>query len=463
MLKIITCCIISLFIIFQNTLFAQSGENNTLTVDSLKSDLQFLRKTFESKHPTLYLYTPKNELDKVFDSLSSTLVYPLTELEFYKRVSFLCSVIKDGHTNILPGSEISNIHLTQSKFIPYHVIVSGNKILVDQVLTNENAIKSGTEILSINNISSAQIIRELEMRLPRDGYNQTYPFWILSNFFKDYYSFSFGHPEEYTIEYKQKDVPGKITVDGILNERISYYSKINYPQNENKLKPGTGITLHFSEDNIYAILKIRDFHKNILKKEYKQNFKKTIRDYFVMIQSKNVPNLILDLRDNQGGELAYGKLLLSYLIDRPFILVDSYYKVKPSSGQYELKKTGGPFTGKQKPMKNCFKGNITVLINGGSFSNSGIVSSCLKRYTKATFVGEETGGNNKVLAGYLKEYTLPFSKIQVQIPARQFLLDGNLTLTGHGTIPDLPMPQDPFSDTPDPVLKYVTDKITNGK
>lgn len=446
-----------------NLTFAQSTQNKTLTETELKNDLLFLRRNLESKHPNLYLYSSKKELDQVFDSLYNTINRPLTDLEFYNRISILCSVIKDGHTIILPSALTSDYHLANSKFIPYKLIVNDNKLFVDQVLTNENTIGRGSEILTINNISAFEIINELERRLPRDGNNETYPEWILSNFFRGYYNYSYGHPNEYSIEFLQKDVPGKIAVNALSDDSISYYRKTNYPQVSNKIIPGTGITLQFSDENTYAVLKIRDFHKNVLKKDYKQNFKKVIREYFEQIHSKNVPNLILDIRDNQGGELAYGKLLLSYLIDKPFTLVESYYKVKSSGGQYQLKKMGGQSTGIQKPVKKGYKGNVTVLINGGSFSNSGIVASCLKRFTKATFVGEETGGNNKVLAGYIKEYTLPFSKIQVQIPTRQFLLDGNLSLTGHGTFPDLPVQQDPFSDFPDPVLKYVTDKITNGR
>ncbi|MBK9411997.1 MAG: hypothetical protein IPN61_01000 [Bacteroidetes bacterium] len=104
-----------------------------------------------------------------------------------------------------------------------------------------------------------------------------------------------------------------------------------------------------------------------------------------------------------------------------------------------------------------------MLINGGSFSNSGIVASCLKRNTKTTFVGEETGGNDKVLAGNIKEIILPFSQIEVQIPTKQFMLDNDLPLTGRGTIPDLPFQQNSSIDTSDATLNYVIKKIIKGK
>ncbi|MBL0033298.1 MAG: hypothetical protein IPP27_14400 [Bacteroidetes bacterium] len=37
-------------------------------------------------------------MDKLFDSLSNSIIKPMTDLEFYKHISVLSSTIKDGHT-----------------------------------------------------------------------------------------------------------------------------------------------------------------------------------------------------------------------------------------------------------------------------------------------------------------------------------------------------------------------------
>ena len=117
--------------------------------------------------------------------------------------------------------------------------------------------------------------------------------------------------------------------------------------------------------------------------------------------------------------------------------------------------------GFHKPKNNVFNGKLFVLINGGSFSNSGIVASCLKRYKRATFIGEETGGNNKVLAGYIHEYALPNTGIQIQIPTKQFLLDEHLPLSGQGTLPDYGVQPDlpNILNNHDKVLHFAIDLI----
>lgn len=76
-----------------------------------------------------------------------------------------------------------------------------------------------------------------------------------------------------------------------------------------------------------------------------------------------------------------------------------------------------------------------MLINGGSFSNSGIVASCLQINNRAVFIGEETGGNPNVIASFIKDIDLPNTKIQVQIPTKQFLITDKTKNTGQGVLP----------------------------
>lgn len=75
------------------------------------------------------------------------------------------------------------------------------------------------------------------------------------------------------------------------------------------------------------------------------------------------------------------------------------------------------------------------MLNGGSFSNSAIVSSCLRENTNAIFVGTETGGNPNVLAGYAKEFELPNTRIKVEIPTKQFIMTSLMKNDGSGLIP----------------------------
>jgi C-terminal processing protease CtpA/Prc len=74
------------------------------------------------------------------------------------------------------------------------------------------------------------------------------------------------------------------------------------------------------------------------------------------------------------------------------------------------------------------------LINGGSFSNTGIVSSYLELQKRGIFIGEETGGNKTVLNGNAADIILPNTKIACQIATEKFVIRTS-TNDGHGVIP----------------------------
>jgi hypothetical protein len=445
-------------------LWSQNGEP-IFSADQLKADLQYVQNKLTALHPNLYLYSSKAKLDLVFDSLAQALEKPLSSLDFYNHLAVISSMIKDGHTLILPSQASTDFHHQNSLFFPYTLIGFPDQLLVSMVCTQDNALPEGAEIISINEVSAASIIEQMLRRQVRDGNNLSYPSWILNNYFREYYSYVFGHPKSFVLKYRQENIVKIITINGLPKDSINYYRQLKYPNRLNKKLPGEGIKYVKAADNSYAVLTIKDFHQEVLQKVYQQHFKREIDQIFSDLQVQGTGNLILDLRDNQGGELLYGLQLLSYLMDKPFTVVDSYFQVDPTKSDHQLKKTNGQALGLQQPQNLAFKGKLYVLINGGSFSNSGIVAACLKRNNRAVFIGDETGGNNQVLAGYVKDLTLPNTGIQIQIPTKQFLLDAALPLVGRGTLPNHSIRPNMASiiKNQDPILDFAIDLIRNEK
>ena len=339
-------------------------------------------------------------------------------LAFYKHIAILASIIKDGHTIILPGEATLAYHNSNSRFLPYKIAIINRKLYVEKVFTADLSIKEDDEILAINNSSSEDILEQLLSRQVREGNNLTYPNWILNNYFKAYYSFNYGHPESFDITSLQDGAKHKNHIAGLTNDSINYYRKLKYPDNALEKRPGEGIVLRLVKDSGYAILTIKDFHNDVLRKAYHQNFKPVIENYFRQIEAGKIGAIILDIRDNQGGDVENGAYLLQHLLSTPFSLIDAYYKVDGKEDSFQLKESRGPATGLKQPVLTVFSGKLVVLTNGGSFSNSGIVAACLRKNSHALFVGEETGGNSMVLAGDAESLQLPNTRIVVEIPTK---------------------------------------------
>jgi C-terminal processing protease CtpA/Prc len=133
---------------------------------------------------------------------------------------------------------------------------------------------------------------------------------------------------------------------------------------------------------------------------------------------KHTKNLILDLRNNEGGDET-GEKLLTYLLMKPYQHFESaevkfagYAPVahylengkdlffadsmlyQTSTGMYKLSNKYTPLLDEQQPDINHYTGKLYVLINGASGSMASVVASFLKGNKRAIFIGEESGGGH---------------------------------------------------------------------
>jgi C-terminal processing protease CtpA/Prc len=185
---------------------------------------------------------------------------------------------------------------------------------------------------------------------------------------------------------------------------------------------------------------------------------------FNELKVKKIPHLVLDLRNNEGGDDT-GETLITYLLQRPhrhfdhvefryvglpavsnyiedgkdFFQPDSIF-YKDASSNYEIKKqyykTEAPLLLEQQPKENHFDGQLTVLANGASGSMASIVCDFIKQNRQAVFIGEETGG---AMEGPTSRsganLTLPNTHITIGVPLIKQVNAVNYT-KGRGVIPD---------------------------
>ena len=88
-------------------------------------------------------------------------------------------------------------------------------------------------------------------------------------------------------------------------------------------------------------------------------------------------------------------------------------------------------------MKEIYRGKIFVLMNGYSVSAAGEFIGHLKNVNRATFIGEEAGGNPVTFTGGQSlAIDLPHTRITGTIPLQLVEMNVRLKNTGHGVKPD---------------------------
>lgn len=103
----------------------------------------------------------------------------------------------------------------------------------------------------------------------------------------------------------------------------------------------------------------------------------------------HVDALIVDLRDNHGGQPTMLQLILSYFFDKPTHLNDIYIRPDDDTHQY--------WTLPYVPGPRLIDTPLYVLTSHRSFSGAEAFAYDLKRLKRATLVGERTGGGSHPL------------------------------------------------------------------
>ncbi|MEZ5106839.1 MAG: S41 family peptidase [Draconibacterium sp.] len=391
--------------------------------DLLKKDFTFFRDTLQKEHAGLYRYKGKMELDKLFDSCFVTLNHPMSQLEYAKTIMFLISSIEDGHTGTNIPKLIMNYYGENEKMFPIYVFYIDKKAYV--LCSRIEELPAGTEILSIDDIPTHEIKKELFQYLPSDGKIETKKDHILNDgAFPFLYRWIFGNKDLFTVRYKTKQ--GEIKTTKINAELLKDFDCGNGQEVSNT----KNLQLDFLQKNI-ALLTIKTFDDNRLGRE--QNFRDFLETSFNEINSQKVKNLIIDLRGNGGGADEYGALLYSYLANKPFKYFSS---IESTTSKILLEEN--PLLGIQQPQKNSYNGKVLFLINGLCFSTTVDFCSIAKSNNRGKFVGEETGGGYYGnTSGQITTVELPNSKILIKIPRFMYVNDvKNIKFADRGVIPD---------------------------
>lgn len=158
----------------------------------------------------------------------------------------------------------------------------------------------------------------------------------------------------------------------------------------------------------------------------------------------HVDALIIDLRDNGGGDPAMVQYISSYLFDKPTHLNDLYNRKEDSTSQFwTLPFVPGP-TLAGKP--------LFVLTSPHTFSGAEEFSYNLKMLKRATIIGETTGGGAHPVSGHrIDEHFMigvPFAKAVNPISKTNW--------EGTGVEPDVKVPA---ADALDSAKKLAADAI----
>jgi hypothetical protein len=490
-----------LFILTTLLLLAQlaypQAQPPTLTLAQQRDDFTIFRGSLEEGHGGLYYFIDKASFAQQCDSVGKTLREGATVDAYYLKLRYLITLLRHGHSGIdLPGEGEPNYWLNKLKkdrrYLPLQLIVIDHRLYVLGDCSGEQTVLKGAEILSINSKPTGQLLDSMARYVPADGINQTFKTYNLYKYYSLHFLYNLLYPGETDFTLRFADQPKPVLVKAQLPSEM-----------EKNYKTGTGKSLsQFVSPIQYkavvapqtAYLKVSSFYKGYIE-GFGVKFEAFMDSAFHDINSRKTQNLIIDLRDNEGGGDGYSEKLFAHITPNPIVPGQMVVPSKTFPYQQYAINLSDDIKGymadpaeflrddktlfiKQKyldlmgqtipPAKDRFTGQIVVLINEGVFSaGAGFVEKLYKyRQTtsqKITFVGEELGSDiyaNILCAGQSYTIKLPNSTLLVNMP---FLCWGDFSknypaklLPDYRVLPTI----NGLLQGRDEVLEYALDKIS---
>lgn len=437
-----------------------STATGKIPVKKMRADLAILWAAVKEMHPAYGIFTPTDTLQVMYLKTMESIDQPLTETDFITHIYPLVSAIRCGHTQIRhsegykPGQ--------QQPALPFEVLVRHHRAWVTTHQTSKLA--TGDEVMSVNSIPVATIINHGYNLYSGDGYNET---------FKELFLSEYDGFEDVCHKYYHWKAPYQLAIRTAQGE----VKNITVGDPEKGAAPATAVADNYAgwtlaKNTDYLPLR---FLKNgptawFVTKPYAYTDTVIFKEAFKQIHQQGIKNLILDMRHNTGGDIRVARMLLSYLADTNFTIVQDIRARIPNPAKSSFAKyfdtsrtasyNSGFAPGEKEPglwyhtivkpvfgqlygqipvaKTNRFRGNLYVLIDGATFSSGALFTAALKaQHANAKFIGRETaGGEEGCSGGTLQHLTLPNTGVIVEFPWMRFVSAAKKYTRGHGIMPD---------------------------
>jgi hypothetical protein len=385
------------YIVFGN-LNVRAQSPTFIFVEKATNDIEQMITTFEKVHYNPYFNTTPQEFNlRKKKLLNSWAKDSISFKQFMVTGMKLSALMSGGH---------SYMYWQNPKIIPeikahFYIPFTGKLIDNNQafIVTKSNIpnIQPGTQIKSINGINIIELFTECMSYI---GGIDAFKISQTEKTFPLYLFFNKKLNAPYSIEsYNSSEIVSTKGLD--INELTNFV-------NSAQVQVDYSFKILGDEIGLISYNNCNNYKK----------FKKFLKESFKIIEQENIDKLIIDIRENGGGNSGLNQLLLSYITKKPYQQFSGrYWKVSEESKKaYSKNKVYSRMFGKKfmnqymktpnqeviesidtselthpKEPINYFHGKSCMLIGPNTFSSANFLADAVKTYNITTLIGTPTG------------------------------------------------------------------------
>lgn len=298
---------------------------------------------------------------------------------------------------------------------------------------------------SFGGLTSTDIFSKLEASIPHENvfFLEALPqSWLVREDFLAYFGVL---REDSTVNFVLEDTDGNLRTTSVPLEDFSAISAAT------ELQEGSSesfVTYELVKEASTAVFKLDECAFN-------EEYMAILQEFWnaVLEGDDNVDTVVLDLRENRGGEVAVALAFLNYITKDPYTLFDVEQRqsdelcnqmpelcapeviglmqqlgVDTSQEVYELPGTAlsiflSQLTG--PPLDTIFEGSLYVLTSGKTFSSAHLFAGVVLRNNLGSVVGTPTG-NTPNFWGNLLRFDVPHTDLTFMLASSQTSLYNNV-------------------------------------
>ena len=492
----------ALLIVFSNFAHSQHIDDG-FPQESMRKDLAVFKEIRQEANSGLYKYRTKAQIDSIYTWAEKQIDSAISYLDFYNIICKLTDFEGSLHNHTdLPKQHWKSLRKESTGYFPYPIIWVDNSWRIN--IGNQD-IPLGAELVSINQTPIKEVVRNLYKYFTTDGLNTTGKRIGLHAHFPRYYRWHYGLSESFFVEFR---IPGsnhvKITKFKSIGSS-SYYK--NYLNRHSKAfdeayaaEKKKGVKYKYNQTNeSTGNLTIHTFDMGDESSSEHARYCSFLDSIFLNMKTREIQNLIVDVRRNGGGTDPNDVVTYSYLTSRSFqeskqawisfrkVPLLKYYNspfpafLRPLGvGKFNRnfrRRYPNEIEGRfhissksmemmlREPSENSFTGNIYLLISPRVASAGSLFAAMLAGNDNVITIGEETMGGFYGHNGHIEfSYVLPESKLITSFfidNIEQDVEEKSNQIYGRGIMPDVKVSQSytDYLNHEDTQLNYVLDMI----
>jgi C-terminal processing protease CtpA/Prc len=448
---------------------ASSGE--PIGVAHLRADFTQLYDELKVSHFDLYARRPKADYDALFAKMLAGFDRPLplpeAHVRFQKFLAYgrIAHSLTDGYR-----SGYSAWRDKGGKAWPLGLTFVRGRAYVVEKPGGVEGISLGDEVLAIDGQPMRQWIERLGAYVSAD--NDYMLQTLLEFYFPALLWLEAGSRPKFTVRVGPADIEVPALSESEARARAQPAGTLALDWNERTWRMTAGGVAYLRPGPFY------DNAPDTANMWDTAAFSKFIDGAFEGMLAAKARVLVIDLRNNAGGDNSFSDLMVSWFAGEPYRFV-SEFRIRVSNGAIETNrrrlemssdpndmshKLAAAYRGRKPgevidfeipfacPRKGRrFEGDVLLLVNRHSYSNTVMVAALAQDYGFATLVGEETSDLSTTY-GAMEQFELRHTGITIGFP-KALIVRPSGALEPRGVVPDVPIQTPILESKDDPVLK----------